>query len=105
MVYYKRVQNNSSILAEFGIKIVKWGLTFYKMKLIQGKNGGTFITGPSEKYKDFNTGEEKYAKFWSFDKEQDEKFQKEVKRFVEEYIAALPKEEVSQQPLDEDAPF
>ena len=103
MVYYRRVQNGSSIMAEFAIRIPKWDLTLYKLKLIQGKSGGTFISGPSEEYKD-KAGERKFSRYWAFGKETDERFQKEVKRFVEEYNASKPEVE-TQRAKEEECPF
>jgi hypothetical protein len=106
MIYYKKVQNGSAILAEFGVKIVKWGLSLYKLKMIQGESGGTFIVGPAEKYVDKATGQEKFSKYWMFDKEIDDRFQKELKRFIEEYIASQSTVETDRTlPKDDECPF
>jgi len=100
---YRKVQNGSSIISEFSVKITKWGLTFFKLKQIQAKNGGSFIAGPSEKYKNAQ-GEEKYSKYWMFDKETDERFQTAVKRALEEFLADRPDVETKRN-MDEEVPF
>lgn len=104
MIYYKKIQNNSSIIAEFGIRIPKWDMSLYKLKMIQGKSGGTFITGPAEEYKDAKTGDRKFSKYWAFGKETDERFQNEIKRFIEEYTATKPEVE-TQRAKEEECPF
>ena len=76
---------------------------------MKGKNGGEFVTGPSEKYVN-KEGETKYSRFWQFeDRETDDRFQKEVRRTLDEFLADNPElPEPPVQPtidIDEECPF
>jgi hypothetical protein len=103
---YRKIQNGSAILAEFSLKIPKWHIILHKIKHMKGKNGGEFVTGPSEKYVD-KEGKTKYARFWQFeDRETDDRFQKEVRRTLDEFLADNPETPVqTTMDLDEEIPF
>lgn len=55
----------SSVIAVFGCYVVKQDLYFSQMKLLQKKDGGIFISSPSQKYVDPKTGKDTYGNyFW-----------------------------------------
>lgn len=101
---YRKVQNGSSILAEFSVKVPAWHLILHKVKHMRGKNGGEFVTGPSEKYQT-KEGETKYYKYWQFeDKETDDRFQAAVRRALDEFLVDDPEVPVHRNP-NEEVPF
>jgi hypothetical protein len=54
----------SSVIAVFGCYVVKQDLYFSQMKLLQKKDGGIFISPPSQKYTDPKTGKDTYSNFF-----------------------------------------
>lgn len=100
---YRKIQNNSSIVSEFDVRIIKWGLTLPKCKEISGKNGGTFIAEATTTYTN-KLGEKKYQKHWLFDEEVKVRFQTGVKRALEEFLSTQSHVE-TQRTVDEEVPF
>lgn len=55
----------SSVIAVFGCYVAKQDLYFSQMKMLQKKDGGIFISPPSQKYVDPKTGKDTYGNyFW-----------------------------------------
>ena len=83
--YFKSRDPESNIVATFGLKILKWDLTFTNMKLIRTLNGGLFVAGPSYESKD-KDGNKKYRDYWYFGKDTGARFKEKVLKLVEEHI-------------------
>lgn len=83
--YFKSKDPESKIVAEFGLKIPKWDITFTKMKLIRTLNGQLFVSGPSYESKD-KEGNKVYRNYWYFGKDTGIRFKEKVLKTVQEYI-------------------
>jgi len=83
--YFKSKNPESKIVATFGLKILKWDLTFTNMKLIKPLNGGLFVAGPNYESKD-KEGNKQYRDYWYFGKDTGARFKEKVLKLVEEYI-------------------
>jgi len=102
-----RSVNKDNLIAYFSLYVEKWGIYLNNCSLIRGRNGGTFIGFPSQKYE--KDGETKYAPHFCFDKEVNERFQLAAKKAIDEYVKTnqeQPKQEY-QPNLDEndECPF
>jgi len=83
--YFKSKDPESKIVAEFGLKIPEWDLTFSKMKLVRTLNGGLFVAGPSYEGKD-KDGQRIYRDYWYFGKDTGARFKEKALKTVQEYI-------------------
>lgn len=102
---YTPGNGQGSIQAYVSFYIPQWKLHLNDMRLILSKQGHRFLAAPSKKYEDEN-GEAKYAPFFCFDKEMDQRFQKSAKEAIEEYAKKLAEPVVNETVEQvEDLPF
>lgn len=100
--YFKSKDPESKVVAEFGLKIPEWDLTFAKMKLVRTLNGNLFVAGPSYEGKD-KDGQKIYRDYWHFGKDTSIRFKEKVLKTVQEYIEKnFGKQEVKK---SEDIPY
>ena len=79
---YRKVTGNGPTMAFITFRLPEEGLNLANCRLIRMKNGGWFISYPSQKYKtDEGT---KYAPYFWYDKS--DKFQRAARTAIEEYV-------------------
>jgi len=86
--YYKSRNEDTSIVATFGLRIPEWDLTLTEMKLIRGLNGNLFVAPPSREYKN-RDGKKEYKDYWYFGKEMKQRFNDRVLTTIDTYIKKL----------------
>ena len=75
----------SKNIAEFGIRIPEWDLTFVKLKLIKGMNDRQFIGTPSYKVQ-MEVGKDEFKAYWFFGDATKRKFTETVLKAINEYM-------------------
>jgi len=107
--YHKETDPNSKIVAEFGIKVPKWELSFDKIKLIRSQHGKLFIAPPSFKTDETNAyGKPVYKPYWKFSPETQSRFIASLMPLIEDHIKTYFSDDMPPSALsgeDEDVPF
>lgn len=86
ITYYNAARTQEGpFLAEFGLKIPKWDITFIGLKLIRGLNGSLFVCPPSKEYKS-DSGKKEYKDYWYFGKETSVRFREEALKALKAYV-------------------
>jgi hypothetical protein len=86
ITYYTRSKDSSSkTVAEFGIRVVEWDITFDKMKLIRSSKGNLFVSAPSYKAQKPD-GSDEYKPYWFMSEEKKRRFFDTALKTVNEYI-------------------
>lgn len=81
---YTAVTDHGLVEAYLNIYIEEWGLHLNDLRVIKKHDGGHFIGYPGKKYE--KHGETKYAPYFSWDKESNDRFQSSVKKAIEMYL-------------------
>jgi uridine kinase len=77
--------SSSKTVAEFGICIPEWDLTFNKMRLVKTLNGNIFVSAPSYKCTS-REGKEEYKEYFAFGKSTKSRFNQTVLEAVKAFI-------------------
>lgn len=78
-------EQNSHVVATFGIHIISMDMFLSKVKLIRKKDGTYYVAPPAEEYTNPKSGKIDYANYWWFGKKSDDFFQKECMKAIDSY--------------------
>lgn len=86
ITYYTRSKDSSSkTVAEFGVRVVEWDITFDKMKLVRSSKGNLFVSAPSYKAQKPD-GSDEYKPYWFLSEDKKRRFFDTALKTVNEYI-------------------
>lgn len=109
VTYYRQNQDqNSSVVAYLGLYLENIDLYLSKLRYIRKRDGGFFISFPSEKYTD-KEGKGAYQNYCWFGKKFGDSFQKKahdvINAYIEENQHKIQEQEQSQKPAQQTQSF